>query len=191
MPFSHPFTEDRPASEAKPLVSTRQATIADLDALARLFDAYRQFYGQDPNLHKARRFLAERLNRQESMVLLAADSGADTATACGPASNSEPVHPCPTSDQLQGFCQLYPSFCSVEAQPIFVLYDLFVAPCARRNGVGKALLVAAEQLAITHGKVRLDLTTARTNLSAQALYESLGWEQDRVFLGYSKRVRQG
>jgi hypothetical protein len=37
---------------------------------------------------------------------------------------------------LVGFCQLYPSFCSVEAKPIYVLYDLFVIPSARQSGAG-------------------------------------------------------
>ena len=34
----------------------------------------------------------------------------------------------------------------------------------------------------------MDLTTARTNLPAQALYESLGWEQDQVFLTYNRHL---
>jgi hypothetical protein len=34
----------------------------------------------------------------------------------------------------------------------------------------------------------MDLTTARTNASAQALYESEGWVQDAVFLTYNKAV---
>jgi len=34
----------------------------------------------------------------------------------------------------------------------------------------------------------MDLTTARTNVVAQSLYESLGWVRDEVFLGYSRRV---
>lgn len=75
---------------------------------------------------------------------------------------------------LAGFCQLYPSFCSVEAGPIYVLYDLFVEPRARRRGVAKCLLAAAHTRARADGKVRMDLTTARTNLQAQALYESMG-----------------
>ena len=87
-----------------------------------------------------------------------------------------------------GFCQLYPSFCSVEAKPIYVLYDLFVAPQARRGGAGTALLRAAEATAQTKGKARMDLTTAKTNLGAQAAYEALGWVRDEVFLSYSKRV---
>ena len=147
--------------------TTRVATLADLATIAPLFDAYRQFYEQPSDLALATRFIRERLQNEESVILLACDEAA----------------------QALGFCQLYPSFCSVEARPIYVLYDLFVTPQARRTGAGKALLAAAEQLAAAHGKARMDLTTAKTNLHAQAAYEALGWERDQVFYAYSKHVQ--
>ncbi len=90
------------------------------------------------------------------------------------------------ASEIVGFCQLYPTFCSVEAAPIYSLYDLFVLPSARKLGVGKQLLLAAEQKAVAEGKVRMDLTTAKTNLSAQSLYESLGWQRDEIFYAYNK-----
>ena len=34
----------------------------------------------------------------------------------------------------------------------------------------------------------MDLSTARDNTAAQALYESLGWVKDEVFLYYTQRV---
>jgi GNAT superfamily N-acetyltransferase len=142
----------------------RLAGLEDLDTLAPLFNAYRQFYEQPDDLDLARRFLEERLRRAESVVLLALDE----------------------SGQGLGFCQLYPTFCSVEAQPIFSLYDLFVTPAARRTGLGRALLRAAESLALERGVARLDLTTARSNLRAQSLYESEGWVLDEVFLAYQR-----
>lgn len=144
----------------------RVATPDDLAALAPLFDAYRQFYDQPADLPRAEQFLRDRMARGESVVLVAEDDAGG----------------------LRGFCQLYPSFCSVEAAPIGVLYDLFVHPDARRLGAGALLLQAAERHAARQGMVRMDLTTARTNLAAQALYESLGWVKDRVFLAYGKRV---
>lgn len=148
------------------MITTRLATLADLDVVAALFDAYRQFYEQPPDLALAKRFLGARLQKQESVVLLAMDE-ANTAV---------------------GFCQLYPTFCSVEAKPIYALYDLFVTPSARRSGAGSVLLRAAEKLAAENGKARMDLTTAKTNQPAQAAYESLGWVRDEVFFTYSKRT---
>lgn len=147
-------------------IQTRIATLADLDVIAPLFDAYRQFYEQAPDLALARDFIRERLQNNESVVLLASNE----------------------AQKVVGFCQLYPSFCSVEAKPIYSLYDLFVSPEARRSGAGKALLLAAEQLASERGKVRMDLTTARTNKPAQAAYESLGWIRDEIFYAYNKSV---
>lgn len=147
-------------------VFTRLATLADLTNIAPLFNAYRQFYEQAGDLALATSFIQNRLANAESVIILALD---DMKNAVG-------------------FCQLYPSFCSVEASPIYTLYDLFVLPEARRMGAARALLQATHAHAAQTGRVRMDLTTARTNTSAQALYESEGWVQDAVFLTYNKAV---
>jgi ribosomal protein S18 acetylase RimI-like enzyme len=91
---------------------------------------------------------------------------------------------------LVGFCQLYPTFCSVEAKPIYVLYDLFVLATARQSGAGRLLLKAAESRAVADGKARMELTTAKANRAAQSLYESLGGVRDEVFYSYSIGVAQ-
>ena len=142
------------------------ATKADVAAIAHLFDAYRQFYQYPPDLALANRYIAERIEKADSLILLAQDASA----------------------QALGFCQLYPTFCSLEAKPIYALYDLYVAPAARGAGIGNLLLLAAEQSAREHGMCRLDLTTAKTNLPAQAAYEALGWVRDEVYFSYSKAV---
>lgn len=147
-------------------LTTREAREGDLAAVAQLFDQYRQFYEQAPDAQRALQFITERFTRQESVLLVAQDD----------------------AGALVGFCQLYPSFCSVEAKPIYVLYDLFVAPTARKSGAGRALMLAAETRARQDGKARMDLTTAKTNLRAQALYESLGWVRDEVFFAYNRHV---
>ena len=149
-------------------IITREACQSDISAISELFDLYRQFYEQPPNLRLAQEFINERFAKQESVILVAED------------------------DQLglAGFCQLYPTFCSVEAKPIYALYDLFVLPSARKVGVGRLLLQAAEAKAALEGKARMDLTTARTNKAAQSLYESLGWVRDEVFFAYNRRVAQ-
>ena len=139
----------------------RQATLADIDALAPLFDAYRRFYEQPGDVALASDFLHERLERNESTILVAEDPG-----------------------QLLGFCQLYPTWCSVAAARIFVLYDLFVDAGVRRAGVGRALMRAAQDFGRAAGAVRLDLSTAHTNTRAQALYESLDWQRDDLYRTY-------
>lgn len=60
------------------------------------------------------------------------------------------------------------------AAKIGVLYDLFVDSAARKTGAGRALMLAAHEYAAKNGMTRLDLSTAKNNLKAQALYESLG-----------------
>ncbi|MGH8806395.1 MAG: GNAT family N-acetyltransferase [Noviherbaspirillum sp.] len=140
----------------------RQAGLTDLDAIAPLFDAYRQFYGQASNPALARAFIAERLGVLESVILVAENG--DSAVV--------------------GFTQLYPSFSSVSARRIWILNDLFVTPAARGQSVAHALLAAARAHAIATGAKRLVLSTARDN-PAQALYESLGYERDAAYYHYS------
>ncbi len=148
---------------SKPII--RLATPHDINPLAALFDAYRQFYEQAPDLPLAQRFIAERLKQQDSVIFLALDG-----------------------DRTVGFCQLYPSFCSVIAARIAVLYDLFVDANTRKTGTGRALMLTAQQYAADNEFARLDLSTAKTNLPAQELYESLAWEKDDIFFTYSKEI---
>ena len=148
-------------------IITRRATREDLGAVAALFDAYRQFYEQEADLPLATTFIRERIEKGESFILVAENA----------------------AGEMLGFCQLYPSFCSVVAAPICILYDLFVKPEARKSGVGEALLLAAERYAKEAGFARMELTTAKTNQPAQSLYESLGWERDELFYAYSKQLR--
>ena len=147
-------------------ITTREARAGDVAAIAVLFDLYRQFYEQAPDLPLAQAFIQERLSKQESVILVAESDGAG----------------------LVGFCQLYPTFCSVEAKPIYALYDLFVHPSSRQSGAGKLLMQAAEAKAAADCKVRMDLSTAKTNKAAQSLYESLGWVRDDVFYTYNRVV---
>jgi ribosomal protein S18 acetylase RimI-like enzyme len=144
----------------------RLATVADVDRVAPLFDSYRQFYGLPSDLPLCRHYLAERISRDESVVLLAA--GADGATL--------------------GFVQMYLGFSSLAAARTCVLYDLFVDPVARQRGVGRRLMEAAADEARRRGAVSLVLSTAKTNRNAQRLYESLGWVRDEEFFEYSLRL---
>ena len=147
-------------------VQVRQATTADVDVIAPLFDAYRQFYRRDSDLDGARAYLAERLERGESIVFLALlDDGTPA-----------------------GFTQLYPIFSSTSMQRVWLLNDLFVAPVARRAGVGRALLERAHAFGQETHAIRLMLQTTVDNLPAQRLYESLGWQRDNDFYVYTLAV---
>lgn len=141
----------------------RVATVHDLDVVAPLFDAYRQFYRQAPDAQRAREFLFERFAHHESVVLLAEIDGGAAI----------------------GFTQLYPLFSSVRAVRTYLLNDLYVAADARRGGAARRLLEAAADFARASGAASLSLTTAIDNRPAQRLYESLGWVRDAGFCEYS------
>ena len=142
-------------------IRVRLASIEDLDALVPLFDAYRQFYRQPSDPDGARRFLAERFEKHESIIFLAL-----------------------ADETAIGFTQLYPSFSSGAMARTFILNDLFVAPNSRRGGVGRALLAAAANFARNAGAVRLTLSTELANTAAQSLYEATGWKRETVFCNY-------
>jgi len=128
---------------------------ADLDALAALFDAYRQFYGQPSDVAAARDWLRNRLRFGESRVLLARRDGAPA-----------------------GFAQLYPMFSSLRMARIWVLNDLFVLPAARRQGLARSLLDAAAAFAREDGAARIQLETGLDNAAARATYRAAGWQED-------------
>jgi ribosomal protein S18 acetylase RimI-like enzyme len=147
-------------------VTVRPAEATDLHRVAQLFDLYRQFYKQPTDLPLAEKFISERFANRESVILVA--------------STSTPA--------IVGFTQLYATFCSVSAGPIYVLYDLFVEEASRRHGVARTLMTASYDYARQTGAIRLELSTAITNVKAQALYESLGWVRDVEFYRYSLAI---
>jgi GNAT superfamily N-acetyltransferase len=134
----------------------------DLDLVAPLFDAYRQFYRKPADLALARQFLLERFQHHESILFVAIGEGGVAL----------------------GFTQLFPSFSSVSAGRILVLNDLFVLPDARGAGVGTQLLRAAADYGKAVGAVGLILSTEVTNKTAQALYESEGWNRQTDYFVY-------
>jgi ribosomal protein S18 acetylase RimI-like enzyme len=147
-------------TDANTSVNITEATIADVDEAAPLFDAYRQFYKQSSNLEAARRYLHARMERNESVIYLAREG-----------------------ERAIGFMQLYPSFSSISLKPLWVLNDLFVAPDVRQKGVGMSLLRRAQEFAIGRGARGLSLATATDN-PAQKLYEKMGWIRDTQFYHY-------
>jgi GNAT superfamily N-acetyltransferase len=139
----------------------RPAGASDLEILAPLFDGYRQFYGEAADLELARRFIGERLARMDTVLFIAELRG-----------------------HAAGFTHLFPIFSSTRCRRLWLLNDLFVDPGDRAAGVGRALLLAARAYAESTGACGLDLATAHTNVTAQRLYESLGWKLDQTFRHY-------
>jgi GNAT superfamily N-acetyltransferase len=149
-----------------------RANREDIPLVAPLFDAYRQFYKQAADLEGAQRFLTARLQEQSSVIFLAF-SIAENATK----------QPC-------GFTQLYPSFSSTTMERLWILNDLFVAPEARRSGVGKALLERARDFGLETQAKELTLQTAIDNYTAQSVYEANGWQREVEFYSYNLYLNQ-
>ncbi len=140
-----------------------------LDHVVNLFNDYRVYYEQEPNLKKARNFIKARLSREDSVIFLALSIESDMSMALG-------------------FTQLYPSFSSVSTKRLWILNDLFVSDEARRFGVARALMEKARTFAIETGSKGLILETAMDNGPAQALYESLGYTRDDEYYRYFLNV---
>ena len=140
----------------------QQVKLSEVVEIAPLFDAYRQFYEQPSDVLLAESYLKKRVENDNCIIFAArADTG-----------------------NLIGFTLLYPTFCSLAAQPAWILYDLFVDAQMRRKGVAQKLLMTAQAFALESGAVWLRLETAATNTLGQKLYEKLGWERDADFYSY-------
>ncbi len=138
--------------------SVRAARLDDVDAVAPLFDAYRRFFTQKQDLDVSRSFLAERLERGESVVLAAFD-GAEAA----------------------GFLQLYPLFSSWYCRRQWFLSDLYVAERFRARGVGRRLVRACLDHAKATGAraILVELPFSEPHLIE--FYGALGFAKDDVF----------
>ncbi|MFJ6758959.1 GNAT family N-acetyltransferase [Streptomyces sp. NPDC091273] len=146
-----------PHGEGAGEVAVRAAGEADLDTAAALFRGYLDFYEvdlEDPDGPRA--FLAERIAKDESLVLLAEVPGLGTV----------------------GFAQVYRAFSSLTLSTAWVLNDLYVAPVGRRTGAGRALLREVLRRAREAGVSGVQLETAYDNTVAQGLYEAEGFVRE-------------
>lgn len=135
-------------------------TLANVQDVVTLFDAYRIFYAQESNVSAANQFLESRITNEESIIFMALKG-----------------------DIPVGFTQLYPTFSSVSLQSFLILNDLFVLPEHRGKEIGQALLEKAKSYCKKKNLKGLALETAKEN-PAQKLYEKLGWKKDEEFLHY-------
>ncbi|MCA9065685.1 MAG: GNAT family N-acetyltransferase [Planctomycetaceae bacterium] len=142
------------------------ATIADLESVTRLFDAYRVWYHQTSDPDRARSFLQQRLLNNEATVFLARDADGKAA----------------------GFALLYPLFSSISMDAVWILNDLFVAETHRGQGLGSILLEAATEFARETGAIRMELEAAQYNTGAQQLYQRHGWTRSEEFQRWIKEL---
>ncbi len=128
--------------------------LADKELVTGLFNSYRVFYKQQPDMQLAKAFISERLGNNESVIFVAL-----------------------RGDVPVGFTQLYPKYSSVSAVKNWILNDLYVDEAYREQGIAKLLINATLDFARVNKSRYVQLETATDNYNAQALYEQSGFEQ--------------
>jgi ribosomal protein S18 acetylase RimI-like enzyme len=131
---------------------------ADLDAVARLLAAFRDWWGKDsPDDDDMRRTARALLSDGGTEFLLGAvAAGAEAA----------------------GVCQLRYRLSIWTGTDDCWLEDLYVDGEARRGGVGRALVEAAIQRARARGCRRMELDVNEQNAEALAFYRSMGFSTE-------------
>ena len=138
-----------------------------LDILSVLFNEYRMFYEQASDPEACRAFLTTNLAEHRSKLFLLQDE----------------------AGRAVAFAQLYPALCSLAMRPYHYLSDLFVVPSDRKRGCARFLMNHLTAHFTEEGSERLTLDTASTNSRARNLYESLGYEREKVYITYHQRLR--
>ena len=136
-------------------IEIHKASTEDANILAPLFDSYRSFYKQTPDVDGAMNFIKERLQQNESVIFISF-----------------------IKDTAVGFVQLYPVFSSVGMKRAWLLNDLYIHVSARGKGVATELLDAAKEFGKSTNSRWLMLQTAADNYTAQALYKKNGWKKE-------------
>lgn len=142
--------------------------LTEANLVTDLFDKYRQFYKQPSDMILAETFINQRLSNNESVIFVAMDG-----------------------DTPAGFTQLYPKYSSMRASKNWILNDLYVENSQRKTGVGRALIQKAMEFAKGQGATYVQLETAVDNLTAQSLYEAIGFvkqDPETEFLLYKITV---
>jgi ribosomal protein S18 acetylase RimI-like enzyme len=133
-------------------VSVREAREADLDAVGRLlYDFNREFDEPAPRPAELAVRVGELLAGGDTGVVVAGDD--------------------PVGLALMRF-RLSLWGRGLECY----LAELYVVPALRGQGIGRALMEAAMDLARARGADYMDLGTAETDVAARNLYESLGFD---------------
>jgi len=132
-----------------------QAKLSHLNEVAQLFDAYRVFYRKESDLLAAKKFLKERIEKQDSIIYVAEEDG-----------------------KLLGFTQLYPLFSSTRMKRTWLLNDLYVTPDQRGKGISKLLIEQSKVLARATNAAGISLETEKDNTVGNQLYPTTDFELD-------------
>lgn len=140
----------------------KKATLSNIDQLSILFNEYLIFYKKPSNIERAKTFLIERIQNNESEIYVDEQEG-----------------------KLTGFVQLYPLFSSTRMCRLWLLNDLYVNPTFRGKQISIALINQAKELAKNTNSAGLMLETAKTNMIGNNLYPKTGFSLDNEHNYYS------
>jgi GNAT superfamily N-acetyltransferase len=144
-------------------------TADDYDELVPMIGDYQRFYEvEEVDEERNRSFFARFIAPSEDGLLLGAWR----------------------DGELAGYACLYWHFTSLAAAESVLMNDLFVAEGARGEGIGRALIEAAADVARERGARHLEWSTAPDNERAQRLYDSTGAERS-TWIEYELRLEPG
>lgn len=144
-------------------IEVRRIDSASLGDVEPLFEGYQQFYGvEEVNRDRNRTFLERFVGTDDEGWLFGAYG----------------------DDGILGFTCLHRHKSSLRAADTVLMYDLFVAPESRGEGVGRALIEKALEVARESGAVCLEWSTAPDNATAQRLYDSMPGSEKSTWITY-------
>ena len=82
---------------------------------------------------------------------------------------------CASTDKPVGLINCFEAYSTFKALPLINIHDIAVAPSARGQGVGQALLQAVEQEAKNRGACKITLEVLSGNAVALKSYERFGF----------------
>ncbi|MBS1493698.1 MAG: GNAT family N-acetyltransferase [Bacteroidetes bacterium] len=142
-------------------IKIEPASLDSLDELSALFQKYRIFYKKEPDTEGEKQFLKERITNKESVIYLAK-----------------------SGDSYIGFVQLFPMFSSTRITRLWLLNDLYVEEDYRKSGAASMLIEKSKELTRETNYAGLMLQTAKTNTTAQSVYDKNDFVQDDNFYSY-------
>lgn len=155
------------------MLEITRATSDDLKCVFELYQLYREFYKCTNEPQRAMDFISERLQNNDAIIFLARKKTENGATAVG-------------------FAQLFPLFCTLTMERLWLLNDLFVDSRFRGLRVGENLVKHSLELAKSTNAKGVFLETETTNHNAKKLYERIGFEPAKnVFFTFNFNMNLG
>lgn len=159
------FPEGQQKAQARPYPIVL-AEVEHLAPLSQLLNAHRVAQGQADNQPAVSHFLFERIINHEALIFLALEA-------------EHAAQP-----QGKGFLMLYPAYSAQSLMPVWILGELYVAPEARRQGVGRSLLNEALTLVHQRGDQGLTLEIAQDNMAGRQFLSTMGFQQQSQLTHY-------